>query len=76
MLTIEHNEDLFPLCVAHFRRLAEQDLVFVTHKDAVQNKLADGDMSQIPEAAVLTHSGEQLDSPLRDCLPICICRYS
>ena len=56
ILTIEHNEDLLPLRVAHFRRLAEQDLVFVTDKDAVQDKLADGDVSQIPEAAVLTYS--------------------
>lgn len=55
-LTIEHNEDLLPLRVAHFRCLAEQDLVFVADKDAVQDKLADGDMSQIPEAAVLTCS--------------------
>lgn len=55
MLTIEHNEDLLPLCVAHFRRLAEQDLVFVADKDAVQDELADGDVSQIPEAAVLTY---------------------
>lgn len=61
-LTVEHNEDLLPLCVAHFGRLAEQDLVFVADKDAVQDELADGDMSQIPEAAVLTHGGEQTDS--------------
>lgn len=54
--TIKHNEDLLPLCVAYFRRLAEQDLVLVTDKDAVQDKLADGDVSQIPEAAVLTYS--------------------
>lgn len=56
ILTIEHNKDLLPLRVAHFRRLAEQDLVFVADKDAVQDKLADGDASQIPEAAVLTYS--------------------
>lgn len=62
--TIEHNEDLLPLCVAHLRRLAEQNLVFVADKDAVQDKLADGDVSQIPEAAVLTRSGEQLDPSL------------
>lgn len=55
ILTIEHNEDLLPLCVAHFRRLAEEDLVFVADEYAVQDKLADGDVSQIPEAAVLTH---------------------
>lgn len=35
MLTIQHNEDLLPLGIAHFRRLAEQDLVFVTDKYAV-----------------------------------------
>lgn len=56
VLTVEHNEDLLPLRVAHFRRLAKQDLVFVADKDAIQDKLADGDVSQIPEAAVLTHS--------------------
>ncbi len=56
VLTVEHNEDLLPLCVAHFRRLAKQDLVFVADKDAIQDKLADGDVSQIPEAAVLTYS--------------------
>lgn len=55
MLTVQHNEDLFPLCIAHFRRLAEQDLVFVTDKDPVKDKLADGDMSQIPEAVVFAH---------------------
>lgn len=44
ILTIEHNEDLLPLRVAHFRRLAEQNLVFVTDKDAVEDKLADGDV--------------------------------
>lgn len=71
ILTIEHNEDLLPLRVAHFRRLAEQDLVFVADKDAVQDKLADGDVSQIPETAVLTYSREQLDSPLCDRLPVC-----
>lgn len=56
ILTIEHNKDLLPLRVAHFRCLAEQHLVFVTDKDAVQDKLADGDVSQIPEATVLTYS--------------------
>lgn len=68
--TIEHNEDLLPLCVAHFRRLAEQDLVFVADEDAVQDELADGDVSQIPEAAVLTCSGEQLDPSLSNWLPL------
>lgn len=62
--TIEHDEDLFPLRVAHFGRLAEKDLVLVADEDAVQDELADGDVGQVPEAAVLTHSGEQLNSPL------------
>lgn len=35
ILTIKYNEDLLPLRVPHFRRLTEQDLVFVTDKDAV-----------------------------------------
>lgn len=68
--TVEHDEDLFPLRVAHFRRLAEQDLVFVADEDAVQDELADGDVGQVPEAAVLTHGGEQLDSPLRHRMPV------
>lgn len=54
--SIERNEDLLPLRVANFRRLAEQYLMFVTDKDAVQDKFADGHVSQIPEAAVITYS--------------------
>lgn len=76
VFTVEHNEDLLPLRVAHFGRLAEQDLVFVADKDAVQDKLADGDVSQIPDAVVLAHTREQLDSPLGDRLPICRRGYS
>lgn len=68
--TIEHNQDLLPLCVAHFRSLAEQDLVFVTDKDAVQDKLTDGDVRQIPKGCIFTCSGEQIDSPLCNQTPV------
>lgn len=71
VLTVEHDEHLLPLRVAHFRRLAEEDLVFVAHKDAVEDELADGHVSQIPQAAVSTHGGEQLEPLLRNRLPIC-----
>lgn len=54
--TVEHNEDLLPLCVPHFRRLAEQDLPFVTDEDAVEDELADRDVSQVSQAAVFAHS--------------------
>lgn len=70
LLTIEHNQNLLPLCVAHFRGLAEQDLVFVTDKDAVQDKLTDGDVCQIPKGRIFTCSGEQIDSLLCNQMPV------
>lgn len=38
--------------------------MFVTDKDPVEDKFADGDVCQISQAAVLTHCREQLDSLL------------
>lgn len=70
LLTIENNQDLLPLCVAHFRSLAEQDLVFVTDKDAVQDELTDGDVRQIGKGCVFTCSGEQIDSLLCNQMPV------
>lgn len=69
-LTIENNQDLLPLCVAYFRSLAEQDLVFVADKDAVQDKLADGDVCQVRKGCVFTCSGKQIDSLLCHQMPI------
>lgn len=63
-LTIEHNQDLLPLRVANFRGLAEQYLVLVTDKDAVQDKLTDGDVRQIPKGSIFTCRGEQIHSLL------------
>lgn len=69
-LTVEHNQDLLPLRVAHFRGLAEQDLVFVTDKDAVQDKLTDGDVRQIPKGTVFTCRREQINPLLCNQMPV------
>lgn len=69
-LTIEYNQDLLPLCVANFRGLAEQDLVFVTDKDAVQDKLTDGDVRQIPKSRIFACRGEQIHSLLCNQRPV------
>lgn len=68
--TVEHDEDLLPLRVAHLGRLAEEDLVLFADEDAVQDELAHGDVGQVPQAAVLAHGGEQLHASLRHGVPV------
>lgn len=68
-LTVENDEDLLPLRVAHFGRLAEQQLVFVADEDPVQDELGDGDVGQTAEAGVSARRRQQLVPPLPDLLP-------
>lgn len=68
--TVEHDEDLLPLRVAHLGRLAEQDLVLVADEDAVQDELDHRDVRQVPQRVVLAHGGEQLHTSLRHWLPV------
>lgn len=69
-LTVEHDEDLLPLRVAHFGRLAEQQLVLVADEDPVQDELGDGDVSQAAEAGVSARRRQPLVPPVRHKLPI------
>ena len=50
------------MSVPHFGGLAEEDLVLVADKDAVQDELVDGGVSEVPERRVLAHSREQLEA--------------
>lgn len=69
-LTIEDNENLLPLCVAHLGRLAEKYLVFVAHKDAVEDELAQRSVCEVPERGVLANVGQKLQTLLRHRLPV------
>lgn len=60
LLTIEDNEDLLPLGVAHLRCLAEEDLVLVTDKDAIQDKLAEWGVRQVPHGGILADTLQEL----------------
>lgn len=67
--SVEDDEDLLPLRVSNFGRLAEEDFVFVAHKDSVQDEFGDGDVSEVLQTGVSADGRQQHVPLVYDALP-------
>lgn len=60
--TIQHDQHFLPLGVAHFGSLAEEDLVLVTDKDPVQDKLGNHRVGEVPQGLVSADISDELQA--------------
>lgn len=60
--TVQHDEHLLPLGVAHFGSLAEENPVLVTDEYSVEDKLGDGSVGETPKSFLPADISDELQA--------------